>query len=256
MTTTGKVQVKKCRKGQGFIQVKKPLTLDEGDLVSILINNKLIAVMTIDKRMCSLQYEQVLPQGYDKFVDWESPKYTIEDDISKVLKPRTEPCSGAGGDSSCVLYNVPKYDDMLKNIVFKDERNVDSTVTLPDITVEYPTRHRTDIINIGDVIKAIDLHGETPLDEGYINVTDLVEKWVKYEIRDDTARIVANKETGKPMLSLRSKRKKDDIKSIIAKLLRNVFRCPSCKSTCKTVITKKQGEKQYTRRCLVCPSVT
>lgn len=213
-----------------------PIAIDMDTKLAVMRGNKLTAVLTAESG--KLSYAEVYPDGYDEFKSsWVPPLYNVVDDLTDVVH--------------AARHDLSPYNELLKNIVFKGE-DLDKVLRIPPIEVNYPTKHHAEIPNILTIIAAIDLHTEE--DKFAINVKDLVLAYFKAEMTD-TTRYNKSKD-GSDQLLMDGRKKVEDIQSIVKKLITRVFRCPACRSSCRTIISKLPGERLYERRCLDCPSVT
>lgn len=211
------------------LQTQLPLCLDEGSKLALLENGKLVATVTVTGG--KLTFPEVYPEEYEEFAAWERPTYEVVDDICDLSLPVVESAS---------------YESLLSNIVFKDEKTVDS-LRVPAIDIKYPTRHSTEILNIMDIIKALDQSCDT--DEHIINIADLILNYFKVELTD-TVRYNGEK------LVMDLKRQREQVQKVFSLLISKVFRCPSCRNSCNSVITRPPRSKVYNRKCLNCPSIT
>lgn len=235
MSTTATV-ITVGKKKSVTIKTDTPITIDIGTKIAVMRGNKLSGVLTAEAGKLSL--EEVYPEGYEEFKSsWSSPHYEVVDDLVDVVH--------------AAKYELPPYDELLKNIIFKGEDS-GKVLQIPPIQVNYPTKHHVEIPNILSVVAAIDLHTEE--DKFAIDVKDLILAYFKAEMTE-TARYNKGKD-GTDQLMMDGRKKLEDIQSIIKKLVTRVFRCPACRSSCRTIISKPAGERLYERRCLDCPSVT
>ena len=212
------------------IQSKMPVTVEHGTKLAVLGGdqmNKLVGTITVLGG--KLTVSTYLPEEYQEWLDWESPKYDVIDDLPKI-------------DVS-----EQSYSDLLDNIIFRDEKDIAGTLRIPSIITSSPTRHLMNITNTNEILAALDCSNGTA--EHLIDIRQLLLNYFKLELHS-SCRYVNN------LITMDCRKPKEAIQATIVGLLYKVFRCPSCQSTCQTVITKAPREKLYTRRCLMCPSQT
>lgn len=228
------------------LKTKLPVTLAVGDKIAIMRGNRLVATMKVMDASCT--YEIEYPEGFDSFNEWERPVWTVIDDIHDIL---------TGSDHADVAELLAKkeehafdYDELVSNVIYKTDK-VD-VVTIPEIKMSYENR-TTHIKNIEEIISKFD-HSALLRDTDSKNILDmniLLLNYFKSEITDQ-----ARYNGSTPMhLILDRRRKAGAINQMFLKF-GSIFRCPTCKSSYKTVIYRQYKEKLYFRECLSCSATT
>jgi len=218
--------VKSVRDTQVTAVTKVPIVASTGDKLALLSGGKLTATITVETG-------QLLVDRVMREIEWTKPPYIVINDLADVLPTETVDID---------------YRKACENIVYRDETNVGATVKIPNLAISCPTRHLIEIKNINDIISAIDQ--STSRDSHQIDVKQVLLNFFKKELSDSC------RYKNDMMLIDGGQRQKKLIKPIISNLMVKVFRCPSCRSSCKTVVYKSPGDNYYSRRCLNCPSVT